>query len=132
MRPATGRSATCGSARPRPSQVGGSAADDRDMPSQARPLLAIVPVSVVTEAQLDPLARCLVSLYGSAPAGLPIVIAAGADSDPGLLAQVAAAVEELDGELVRSPGAVTPAVNAGLAGARDAGADALVIAQDVE
>jgi len=102
------------------------------MPSQARPLLAIVPVSVATEEQLDPLARCLVSLYGSAPAGLPIVVAGGADSDPALLAQVAAAVEELDGELVRSPGAVTAAVNAGLAGARDAGADALVIAQDVE
>jgi GT2 family glycosyltransferase len=102
------------------------------MPSQVRPLLAIIPVSVATEEQLEPLARCLVSLYGSAPAGLPIVIAAGADSDPDLLAQVAAAVEELDGELVRSPGAVTLAVNAGLAGARDAGADALVIAQDVE
>jgi GT2 family glycosyltransferase len=102
------------------------------MPSRARPLLAIVPVSVQREEQLDPLARCLVSLYGSAPAGVPIVVAAGADSDDGLLAQVAAAVEELDGELVRSPGAVTPAVNAGLAGARDAGADALLVAQDVE
>jgi GT2 family glycosyltransferase len=102
------------------------------MPSQARPLLAIVPVSVTAEEQLEPLARCLVSLYGSAPAGLPIVVAAGADSEDGLIAQVAAALEELDGELVRSPGPVTPAVNAGLAGARDAGADALLIAQDVE
>jgi GT2 family glycosyltransferase len=102
------------------------------MPSQVRPLLAIVPVSVAAEDQLEPLARCLVSLYGSAPAGLPIVVAAGADSDPDLLAQVGAAVEELDGELIRSPGAVTAAVNAGLSGARDAGADALLIAQDVE
>jgi GT2 family glycosyltransferase len=102
------------------------------MPSQARPLLAIVPVSVTREEQLEPLARCLVSLYGSAPAGLPIVVVAGADSDDDLIAQVAAAVDELDGELIRSPGAVTPAVNAGLAGARDAGADALLLAQDVE
>jgi GT2 family glycosyltransferase len=102
------------------------------MPSQVRPLLAIVPVSFAAEDQLEPLARCLVALYGSVPAGLPIVVAAGADSDPDLLAQVGAAVEELDGELVRSPDAVTAAVNAGLSGARDAGADALLIGQDVE
>jgi len=102
------------------------------MPSQARPLLAIVPVRVTAQEQLEPLARCLVSLYGSAPAGLPIVVAAGADSDDVLLAQVGAAVEDLDGELVRSPGAITPAINAGLAGARDLGADALIVDQDVE
>ena len=100
------------------------------MPS-IRPVVAIVPVVVTEPEQLDPLARCLVSLYSTAP-GTPIIVAGGSESDPALLDQVAAAAEELDGELVRSPGNVVAAVNAGLRAAADGGADAVIVGQDVE
>jgi GT2 family glycosyltransferase len=97
----------------------------------ARPLVAIVPVVLTSADQLDAVARSLVSLYASAP-GVPIIAAGGEESDPALLDQVAAALAELDGELVRSPGGLVAAMNAGLAAAAEGGADALVVAQDVE
>jgi hypothetical protein len=97
----------------------------------ARPLVAIVPVVLTSASQLDAVARSLVSLYASAP-GVPIIAAGGEESDPALLDQVAAALAELDGELVRSPGGLVAAMNAGLAAAAEGGADALVVAQDVE
>jgi GT2 family glycosyltransferase len=99
--------------------------------SSIRPVVAIVPVVVTEPAQLDALARCLVSLYSSTP-GTPIIVAGGAESDPALLDQVAAAADELDGELVRSPGTHVAAINAGLRAAADAGADAVIVGQDVE
>lgn len=101
------------------------------MTSSIRPVVAIVPVSVQEPEQLDALARCLVSLVTTIP-GLPLIVAGGADSDPALLDQVAAAAEELDGELVRSPDSVIAAVNAGLHAAAEGGADALIVGQDVE
>jgi GT2 family glycosyltransferase len=101
------------------------------MPSSIRPVVAIVPVALTEPEQLDPLARSLVSLYSAHP-GVPIIAAAGSDSDPALLDQVAAAAEELDGELVRSPGSVVAAINAGLRAALEGGADVLLVGQDVE
>jgi GT2 family glycosyltransferase len=99
--------------------------------SSIRPVVAIVPVVVTEPAQLDALARCLVSLYSFTP-GTPIIVAGGAESDPALLDQVAAAADELDGELVRSPGSLMAAVNAGLRASLEGGADAVLVGQDVE
>jgi GT2 family glycosyltransferase len=101
------------------------------MPSSIRPAVAIVPVALTDPEQLDPLARSLVSLSSAQP-GVPIIVAAGSDSDPALLDQVAAAAQALDGELVRSPGGVVAAVNAGLRAALEGGADVLLVGQDVE
>jgi GT2 family glycosyltransferase len=101
------------------------------MTSSIRPVVAVIPVAVADAEQLGPLARCLVSLATTQPQ-IPIIVASGADSDPALLDQVGAAAEELDGELVRSPGNVVAAVNAGLRAAAEGGADVLLLGQDVE
>jgi hypothetical protein len=96
-----------------------------------RPVVAVVPIVAGAPDDLDPIARRLVSLHLSAP-GAPIIVASGSDSDPALLDQVAAAAEELGGELVRSPAGVVAAVNAGLRAARDAGVDAVLVGDDLE
>ena len=98
------------------------------MPSSIRPVVAVVPIAVRDAGELDALAHCLVALT---TAGLPTIVAGGKDSAPALLDQVALAADELGGELVRSPGGVPAAVNAGLRAARDAGADAVIVGQDV-
>ena len=100
------------------------------MPSSIRPAVAVVPVALREPGDLDALAHCLVALTTSDPA-LPTIVAGGANSEPALLDQVAIAADELGGELVRSPGGVPAAVNAGLRAARDVGADVLLIGQDV-
>lgn len=101
------------------------------MTSPIRPVVAVVPLVLTDSGQLEPLARALVSLIASQP-GIPLILAGGATSDGALLDQAAAAAEELDGELVRSPGSVTAAVNAGLRAAAEGGADVLLLGQDVE
>ena len=100
-------------------------------PPHVRPAIAVIAVALTEPAQLEALARALVALHVTQP-GAPIVVAAGADSVPGLVDQVAAVVDELDGDLVRSPGSVVAAVNAGLRAALEGGVDVLLLGQDVE
>jgi hypothetical protein len=104
---------------------------DPPAPPAVRPVVAIVTVALTDEAQLAPLAATLVSLHVTQP-GAPVIVAAGADSDAALLDQVEAVVEELDGDLVRSPGGAVAAINAGLRAAVEGGVDVLLVGQDVE
>lgn len=96
-----------------------------------RPALAVAPVRVRDRIDLDAVVRRLVSLSATAPE-LPIIVASGSDSDDTLLDSVAVAAEELGGELVRGPGSVVAAVNAGLVAAREAQIDAVLIGDDLE
>ena len=98
-----------------------------------RPTLAVVPVCLREDGDLDAALRCVASLRVTAPDAALLVID---DASPaaGLAADLEIALGELGGELVRADvgeGAV-PALNVGLAGAREYGFDALLVDPAVE
>jgi len=92
------------------------------------PVLAIVPVHLRTPLDGELLARCLVSLWATAP-GTPVVVVDDASPARGLVHQLDEVTRELGQEIVRSRRRLgsAGAVNAGLARARETGADALLV-----
>ena len=92
-----------------------------------RPTLAVVPVSLATEADLEDVVRCLVSLWSTTEAVYAIVVD---DASPvaGLVDQLEVATADLGYDIERLPAPVgrAAAVNAGLVVALQVGADALV------
>jgi GT2 family glycosyltransferase len=103
-------------------------ADDRVV---TRPTLAIVPVRLQAEGDLDALLVSLVSLRATAPDAQVLIIE---DVAPGATSLVEAAAEELACVYVpQDDGAgLTAAASAGLEVARDQGFDAALVGQDVE
>ncbi len=100
----------------------------------AEPAMGIVPVAVRDDADLDRLARCLVSARATAPQ-LPLLVCETGWSDPEAASAVIAAAGELG--LVHAPfhgdtPSVGAAVAAGMGVALELGCAAVVIDQDVE
>jgi len=100
--------------------------------STPRPTLAIVPVSLRSQAQLDVLVGCLMSLWSTAPE-IEVICVDDGSPEPGLVAQLEAATTELGYELHRrtSRGGTAAAANVGLHRALETGRDALVLAPEV-
>jgi GT2 family glycosyltransferase len=96
-------------------------------------VLAVVPVHLRAPLDGELLARCLVSLWHTAPDARVVVVD---DASParGIVAQLDAIVDELGQELVRSKRRLgeAAAVNVGLARAREEGADALIVSPQLQ
>lgn len=92
-----------------------------------RPTLVVVPVSLATQADLDDVIRCLVSLWSTTEATYAFVVD-DASPEPALVDQLEIATAELGYDVERLPSAVgrAAAVNAGLGIALEVGGDALV------
>ena len=97
------------------------------------PALAVIPVYLRKPAELELLMRCLVSLTQTAPAVRPLVVDDGSPAAD-LVAQLEALTREVGARLIRKPqnSGFAKTVNAGLAVARDEGADALLVNQDIQ
>jgi GT2 family glycosyltransferase len=97
------------------------------------PALAVVPVYLRTPAELELLLHCLVSLTQSAPAVTPLVVDDGSPARD-LVAQLEPLAQEVGARLVLKPEntGFAKTANVGLAVARDEGADALLVNQDVQ
>lgn len=106
------------------------AADRRSVPAD-RPTLIVIPALLEAEPELDALVRCLVSVWKTTDAADAIAMVVEAEgSDPGLVAQAEIALGELGYLLIRAEadgGHPAHPANAGLAHARDSGADAVVV-----
>lgn len=96
-------------------------------------MVAVVPAYLAMPTQLEPMARCLVSLWGTSP-GLQVLVVDDGSPETALVDQLAGACSELGFELVRRPTSSgrAAAINVGLREALAAGADALVIDPAVE
>ena len=101
--------------------------------SDALGCLAIVPIYLRTDEDLDVLLRCLVSLRQTAPQAEVLVVD---DCSPTtrLVDMIELAAGELEIELYRRPvnGGFSRAVNVGLQRALDEGRDALLVNADIE
>ena len=95
--------------------------------------MAVVPAYLAMPAQVEPMARCLVSLWATAP-GIQAIVVDDASPETAYVDQLAAACDELSFELVRRPASsgLAAAINVGLRAALDVGADALVVDASVE
>src|SRR4051812_8157793 len=104
------------------------AAADHTRMTDSLPCLAVVPMYLRNEQDLDIVLRCLVSLRQTAPEVEVLVVD---DCSPAaqLVDLIEIAAEELEIELCRLPvnGGFARAVNVGLRRARDAGRDALLV-----
>ena len=100
-----------------------------------RPTLAIIPVYLREQAELDVVVRCLVSLWTTTDASDTIAMVVDDGSpDRALVDQLEVAVDELGYMLHRQEenGGFSRAVNVGLARALEAEADAVLINADIE
>jgi GT2 family glycosyltransferase len=97
------------------------------------PALAVIPVYLRKPAELDLLVRCLVSLTQTAPDVQALVVDDGSPARD-LVAQLEPLTREVGARLVLKPenSGFAKTVNQGLAVARDEGADALLVNQDVQ
>jgi GT2 family glycosyltransferase len=95
--------------------------------------LCVIPSFLRTEADLDMLVRCLVSLWSTAPQADVLVVD---DGSPGrsLLVPLAAAIEELGYELIAKEEneGFSRTVNVGLRRALETGRDAVLVNADIE
>jgi GT2 family glycosyltransferase len=101
--------------------------------STIRPTLCIVPVFLRSDAELDVLLRCLVSLATTAP-GARVLVVDDCSPEQGLVDGLAVACGELGFELVRREenGGFSRTVNVGLRHALETGADAVLVNADIE
>ena len=101
--------------------------------STVRPSLAIIPAFVRSDAELEVLLRCLVSLATTAPDARVMVVD---DHSPerGLVDNLQIACDELGFELVRKEenSGFSRTVNVGLRRALEIGADAVLVNADIE
>jgi GT2 family glycosyltransferase len=95
--------------------------------------VAVVPAYLAMPAQVEPMARCLVSLWATAP-GIQAIVVDDGSPETAYVDQLAAACDELGFEIVRRPTSSgrAAAINVGLRAALEAGADALVVDPAVE
>jgi len=102
---------------------------------ETRPTLVVVPVHLRSPEELDVVVRCLVSLWTTTDSSDTIAMVVD-DGSPrqDLVKQLEVAVDELGYMLHREPenGGFSRAVNVGLARAREAEADAVLVHADVE
>jgi GT2 family glycosyltransferase len=97
------------------------------------PALAVIPVYLRKPLELELLLRCLVSLTQTAPDLTALVVDDGSPA-PDLVAQLEPLTAEVGARLVRKPenSGFAKTVNTGLAVARDEGADAVLVNQDIQ
>lgn len=97
------------------------------------PVLAVIPTYLRVPLDLELLVRCLVSLTQTAPGVPPLVVDDGSPARE-LAAQLEPLANEVGARLVRKPGNTGFAKTAklGLEIARDEGADALLVNQDIQ
>lgn len=95
--------------------------------------LAVIPTYLRTPAELELLLHCLVTLTQSAPGVTPVVVDDGSPARD-LVAQLEPLTQEVGARLVLKPenSGFAKTVNAGLALARDEGADAVLVNQDIQ
>jgi GT2 family glycosyltransferase len=95
--------------------------------------LAIIPTYLRKPVELELLMRCLVSLTQTAPDVTPLVVDDGSPA-PDLVAQLEPLTAEVGARLTCKPQntGFAKTVNQGLAVARDEGADALLVNQDIQ
>jgi GT2 family glycosyltransferase len=97
------------------------------------PALCVIPAYLRTPAQLDLLVRCLVSVWRTAP-GTEVLVVDDGSPEPGLVAQLEVATQELGFEVHRKPdnSGFSKTVNVGLRRALATGRDAVLVNADVE
>jgi GT2 family glycosyltransferase len=95
--------------------------------------LCVIPSFLRTEADLDMLVRCLVSLWSTAPQADVVVVDDGSPARS-LLVPLAAAIEELGYELIAKEEneGFSRTVNVGLRLALETGRDAVLVNADIE
>ena len=95
--------------------------------------LAVIPVYLRTPVEFELLIRCLVSLSQTAPGVTPLVVDDGSPARD-LVAQLEPLTREVRARLILKPEntGFSKTVNTGLAVARDEGADALLVNQDIQ
>ena len=98
-----------------------------------RPSLAVVPAFVRSPEELDVLLRCLVSLATTAP-DAKVIVVDDHSPEPGLVAQLEIACDELGFELSRKDenSGFSRTVNVGQRRALEIGADAVLVNADIE
>jgi GT2 family glycosyltransferase len=101
--------------------------------SAVRPTLCVIPAFLRSDAELDVLLRCLVSLATTAP-DAEVMVVDDCSPERGLVANLKIACDELGFELVQrtTNAGFSTTVNVGLESARASGKDAVLVNADIE